>query len=293
MPCNYPRHGWVKPSGGITFTLAEGLGHARIQVPCGSCIGCRIDKSVMWASRISHEASLYDNSIFATLTYDEKNLPENETLVKEHVQEFIKKLRKKIGYKKIRYYAVGEYGEDNKRPHYHIIIFNFKPADERYLKKSQTGENLYHSESLSTIWGKGWVNYGACTFDSAQYCAKYCCTVFKNSNEELVKSHYGLRLPEFALMSKRPGIGKEFILKTNIKNEVLNTGVISVDSVDLPIPRYYINILLTDEKNHDKILQIKHKSKSRALARALDDIGQDRREFVLEHNLQLFKRNGG
>ena len=55
---------------------------------------------------------------------------------KKHFQNFYKKLRKKVphkpyikkdgttGYKSnIKYYACGEYGTNNHRPHYHVVDF--------------------------------------------------------------------------------------------------------------------------------------------------------------------------
>ncbi|WP_422851467.1 rolling circle replication-associated protein [Candidatus Ruthia endofausta] len=93
-------------------------------LPCGQCIGCRLERSHQWAIRCIHEASLYPDNSFITLTYDNDNLPSNRSLDKRHFQLFMKPLRKKYSHKKICFYHCGEYGDLHKRPHYHAILFN-------------------------------------------------------------------------------------------------------------------------------------------------------------------------
>ena len=89
-------------------------------VPCGKCFTCRSKYRLSWQLRLQHELLSYNyNAMFLTLTYDDDNLPTNETLVKKDVQDFIKRLRKFYNDVKIRYFAVGEYGSEKHRPHYH------------------------------------------------------------------------------------------------------------------------------------------------------------------------------
>lgn len=92
-------------------------------VPCGRCVNCRIAHSREWATRIIHEASMYDDTGFVTLTYDDEHLPEDGGLRKKDFQDFLKLLRYHLGDVKIKYYMCGEYGEKNHRPHYHAIMF--------------------------------------------------------------------------------------------------------------------------------------------------------------------------
>ena len=92
-----------------------------VELQCGKCIACRIAKSNEWGTRIYHELDYYPESCFLTLTYDEEHLPDDYGLHKKHLQDFFKRLRKNTG-KKIKYYAVGEYGENYDRPHYHCIM---------------------------------------------------------------------------------------------------------------------------------------------------------------------------
>lgn len=185
MPCFHPIDGFRSklpgPSGkrGITFNPREGYADIPIQVPCGQCIGCRLEKSRQWAIRCEHEASLYTNNCFLTLTYNDKYLPINNSLNLRHFQLFIKKLRKKHG-KNIRYYHCGEYGELNLRPHYHALIFNFDFKDKIHYKTHKDNK-YYVSKELDALWSDpetkeplGYCVIGDLTFESAAYVARYC-----------------------------------------------------------------------------------------------------------------------
>ena len=65
-----------------------------LEVPCGKCIGCRIAKRKEWSLRMLHELTYHPQSSFITLTYDDYNLPSDNSLKKRHLQLFIKRLRK-------------------------------------------------------------------------------------------------------------------------------------------------------------------------------------------------------
>lgn len=144
MPCYYPLDGWrsKKPNQNgrfpVVFTADEAQIDMPMKIPCGNCIGCRLERSRQWAIRCLHESSLYDDNCFITLTYNEENLPYGESLNKRDFQLFMKKLRKAIAPKKIRFFACGEYGTNQDltnldtlgRPHFHAIIFNHDFADK-------------------------------------------------------------------------------------------------------------------------------------------------------------------
>lgn len=146
------------------------------------------------------EAAQYVDNTFATLTYSDENLPANDSVSPREVQLFIKRLRKLYPVK-FRYFAVGEYGEDSGRPHYHLALFGFKGCAYGVTRKRA---NCCPScDLVSARWGKGHILLGELTKDSAQYIAGY--TTKKWTKPE----HPGLagRAPEFARMSLRPGIG--------------------------------------------------------------------------------------
>lgn len=151
---------------------------APLSIPCGQCTGCRLERSKQWAIRCVHEASLYEDNCFITLTYNKENLPKDFSLNKRDFQLFMKRLRKKYAPKQIRFYHCGEYGEPTEynnhiaRPHYHAIIFNHKFEDQ-ILWKQKRGNELYISKELEELWPQGFSTIGSVTQDSAGYVARY------------------------------------------------------------------------------------------------------------------------
>lgn len=265
MPCYRPLKGWrsrsTNPSGkrSIVFNLAEGFADLPVDLPCGQCIGCRLERSRMWALRCIHENKSHEESSFLTLTYSPENLPSDGSLVKKHMQDFFKRLRRKLEPKKIRYFYCGEYGEKLSRPHYHVLLFGHDFNDKEIIKG---GENpLYTSEVLASLWGLGFVTIGEVTFDSAAYVARY---ITKKVTGDDAEAHYDGRLPEYIDMSRRPAIGKEFALK--YKSQILEHGHVVHDGLKLRPPRYYEKIY--QELGDDEKIQLaKIKKKREDIAR--------------------------
>ena len=124
MPCFHPLDAWQCSNGDVVFTdnLARNDVIRRLALPCGRCVGCRLERSRQWAVRCMHEASMHMFNSFVTLTYDDDHLPEYNSLNYKHFQDFMKRLRK--SHNGVRFYMCGEYGEDFSRPHYHALLFN-------------------------------------------------------------------------------------------------------------------------------------------------------------------------
>lgn len=190
-----------------------------IKLPCGQCIGCRLERSRQWAVRCVHEASLYEKNCFITLTYDERSLPRDGSLVLEHFQKFMKRLRSRFEHK-IRFYHCGEYGEEFGRPHYHAILFNHDFSDKELVCYSGS-EPLYQSKTLQELWPYGLSRIGSVSFESAAYVARYCT---KKVTGKSALAHYNRidyftgevlceKKPEYATMSRRPGIGRDWLKK--------------------------------------------------------------------------------
>lgn len=204
------------------------------RIPCGNCIGCRLEYSKQWATRCELESRSWENNWFITLTYDNEHLeiPEeifskntgeiyknNGTwtgcLKPEHLTKFFKDLREfyrtHYNHTNIRFFACGEYGENFQRPHYHAIIFNL-PITPDKLKLHTINENyqaIYECQELEKIWGKGFVSLGEVTFSSCAYVARYITKKQKGveAYEEYLKKG---QIPEFVRMSRKPGIGTEY-----------------------------------------------------------------------------------
>lgn len=213
MPCYFPLRAYKgKSEDGckirVVFRRPESWRGESLSLPCGQCVGCRLERSRQWATRCVHEASLYEDNCFVTLTYDDEHLPKDGGLVLEDFQLFMKRLRKKYG-KGVRYYHCGEYGEQFKRPHYHALLFNHDFRDKKFFSE-RNGNRVFTSDTLSGLWKKGFSVIGDVTFESAAYVARY---VMKKVTGGPAKEFYGERRPEYSTMSRRPGIGKAWFDK--------------------------------------------------------------------------------
>jgi len=193
MPCSKPLNAWQSPtpkSNGkkrIAFKQEHiGLEALPLQIPCGQCWSCRLERSRQWALRCVHEASLHPDNMFLTLTYNEESLPADGGLDKTHFQKFMKRYRQHLerneGGQKIRYYMCGEYGDQTNRPHYHALIFGHNFSDKTLFRKTDSGHNLYTSTILDNLWTHGFCNIGELTFESAAYTARY---IMKKVNDQL------------------------------------------------------------------------------------------------------------
>lgn len=278
MTCYYPISGWrsrsTNASGkrSIVFNANAGLADMPVQVPCGQCIGCRLERSRQWAIRCYHEASLYEDNAFITLTYDDKYLPRGGTLVKKHYQNFMKALRQAIAPRRVRFFHCGEYGETTGRPHYHACLFNYDFSD-KVLFKIENGEKLYTSEELSSYWKYGHATTGTVTFASAAYVARY---IMKKVNGEQAKEHYMTcdpdtgevidREPEYTTMSRRPGIGKDWYKR--YKEDMFPRDVCVVNGKRLQPPKYYDRVL--ESENPQLAGRIKGKRKRAAALHSED-----------------------
>lgn len=231
----------------------------KMPVPCGKCIECVISRSNEWAFRISNEASLYKENCFITLTYNEANLPQGGHLVKRDLQLFVKRLRKKLEPKHIRFFACGEYGSKGQRPHYHIIVFNYLPSDTSFFGYDKKHNKIFRSATIEKLWDKGFSSVGDVTFDSALYCAKYLQKLVKVDDKP----------KPFTLMSRKPAIG---VISINSNN--LLTDKIYANGKYIKLPRSYLNFI---EKNGFDISKIKVKRKKnflRDFGIYIDDAGK-------------------
>lgn len=250
-----------------------------MKLPCGQCIGCQIARSRDWALRCCHEASLYQNNCFITLTFNDDYINDRWTLVKSDFQKFMKRLRKEypgvqpvnvdgsITYP-IRFFHVGEYGSLLSRPHHHALLFNFDFPD-KVIYDQRDNVTLYRSPSLEKLWPYGFCTIGEVNFASAAYCARYCT---KKKYGDYAASHY-VRTdestgevyylePEYITMSNRSGIGRGWYDK--YKSDLYPKDFITFAGRKLRVPSYYDKIY--DRCEPDKMLQIKYKRKLAALA---------------------------
>lgn len=215
MPCYSPLRGQRQKDGRVR--VVDKATVFDFSLPCGRCIGCRLHYSQMWAIRCVHEASLWDLNCCVTLTYDEEHLPAYGNLVYRDFQLFLKRLRKRIAPATVRFFCGGEYGDVSRRPHFHALLFGYDFPDKVVYSSSGGRARLWSSDLADRLWRFGRVVVGVADFDSAAYIARY---MVKKMYGEAAKSHYEVideqtgevvRLsPEFAHMSLRPGIGRDW-----------------------------------------------------------------------------------
>lgn len=243
MACFYPLSGYRSKSGRnsngkwpVVFNPSDGYVDMPVTIPCGQCIGCRLERSRTWAVRCVHEASLYDDNCFITLTFNDDFLDPRGSLVKKDFQKFMKRLRKRFG-DGIRFFHCGEYGEINKRPHHHACLFNFDFPDKQIFAEKR-GIRLYTSKILQELWPYGFSTVGDVTFESAAYVARY---ILKKVTGDDADKHYDGRLPEYNTMSRRPGIARDWI-EMFYKDVYPHDYVVIRDGIKCKPPRYYDDV---------------------------------------------------
>lgn len=267
---------------------------SKLQVPCGGCLGCRLDRARNWQNRIMHEKKYHELSCFLTLTYKPENIPAGGSLVKKHMQDFWKRLRKKHGAHKIRYFMCGEYGDQNGHPHYHAIVFGLDFADKRKHSVTKRGDQIWVSEILDQLWGFGFCFLGQTTHESAGYVARY---IMKKVTGEQADEHYKKVntqtgeitniQPEYIAMSQ--GLGRDFF--DEHKDELFRRDSVIVKGKQNPLPKYYDKKM--EELDPDRIKKVKRKRKQRAKKDAANNT-PDRlmvREEIKKSKISTLARN--
>lgn len=264
----------------------QAMNDARMSQPCGKCAACAIRKRKEMSVRLAHECSMFDDAVFLTLTYDEDNVPVTDktfsignplkdfyrgkdvdlssgdwdrTLNIPDVQKFMKRLRRHLEYvpkkrkvvrdhldTKVRYFACGEYGTRTHRPHYHLIIFGWKPSDLEPLKL-HNGNVVYVSKQIEKLWPFGHITCSDVNTAVAQYCARYVTKKLHTTDKRLWV------IPEFTLSSRRDGgIGATWWYSFGRSSCVSNVCTIRTkrgDCVRVTLPRYYFYLLRKHDLN--------------------------------------------
>lgn len=155
--------------------------------------------------RLMLEAAQYADNAFVTLTYAESSLPENGTLVPRDLQLWLKRYRRYMQPHRFRFFAVGEYGEQSWRPHYHVALFGVPSCLYGRSRYALRSECCSICDGIRDTWGFGHVYVGDITPESCGYIASY---VVKKLNADRYSEHLlAGRHPEFTRQSRRPGIG--------------------------------------------------------------------------------------
>lgn len=282
MPCYHPVPAWQllnektvngKPTLSFKNPFAKpSKNRVGLQVPCGRCLGCALEKSRQWAVRCVHESQMHDDSSFITLTYDPEYLPENGSLVKDHFVLFMKRLRRAIEPIKIKFFMCGEYGEKGERPHYHALIFGYGFPD-RKLFSVKKGVSLYVSELLQKLWPFGFSTCGNISYESAAYVSRYCLKKVqaKDDVEEMDADNFSGQIPEYVNMSRggRTGKGLAYDWYCKFESDVFPSDQVVVRGKEGKPPRYYDKCFELDSPA--VMAKIKESRKAKALENAADN----------------------
>lgn len=206
-----------------------------VYVPCGKCEACLSRRRSQWSARLHFETQSSTSAFFVTLTYADDHLTYKNgypAVSKRDVQLFLKRFRKFIYPFKIRYFAVSEYGPDNLRPHYHILLFNY--PKELYGKLN---------EFLEQSWSNGFIRIDPINTARINYVTSYCLD--SSTLPEYLEKN-------FMLCSRRPGIGSSFLDNTKYTDHALSAldGFVYLsdgnDTIKASMPRYYRDKLFSD-----------------------------------------------
>lgn len=211
----------------------------KVPVPCGRCPPCQKRRVSQWAFRLKQQERISCTAYFITLTYNTLHVPITSkgfmSLKKRDYQLFMKRLRKVHKNEKITYYACGEYGSNNYRPHYHAIIFNCR------------------EDEIARAWQLGEVHIGKVTGASIAYTLKYI-----NKGKIIPMHQNDDRIPEFSLMSK--GMGSNFLTPSTIefyKNDLSKAYITIEDGIKIALPRYYKNKIYSEHEQKSQAFLVK------------------------------------
>lgn len=195
-------------------------------VPCE-----RISENISIKDMISHinlPQPTFDDIIYRV---DYKNTADNNrinVLYYPDLQNFLKRLRKnvtKFSNSPIRYYAVGEYGPEHYRPHWHIIL---------YFNDKQISENIVSVVSQS--WKYGFTNTSKSRGKVSHYLTSYV-----NSNAIIPDLFKIKQIRPRALHSKFFGLS---ILKP-FEKEIIEKGFEFFATTDFSISNTIVNLYPT------------------------------------------------
>lgn len=224
-------------------------------VPCGQCLPCRINRRKKKTARLVLESRQHEHVLFVTLTYDNDHLPteyfDHETgevlysnpsgvLDPRSIELFLKRLRRRMPPKSLRFFACGEYGEKNTRPHYHLLLFGLPYKSKHLLfdcwADPFTGVPFCDPDRLD-------VQVPSSEWDVGQYVSSYVMKKLTKADDPRLEG----RTPEFFRQSKGIGIKSvdvladalsSFSAKCYIESQGDIPRVLHFNGRKLPIDRY-------------------------------------------------------
>lgn len=289
MRCVRPIKASQAFDGTITYSQKSAIpGLVPMEFACRKCLPCRLNIAREKAIRACHEAKMHEDNIFLTLTYSDEHL-ESPRLIKSHIQQFMKDLRNHVGNtpeSRIGVMYTGEYGEETKRPHWHLLLFNYAPPDQKFRYTTDRGDKIYESKIIDEIWAKNDPEkkpseIGSLTMDSAGYVARYAAKKLIHGKDQDHDFH-----PIHQTSSKN-ALGKTWIEK--YWKQTFDQGYIIIPGTEekASIPRYYVDWLKKNQPSE----YIRYVTETREKT---IDLAQSRaRKEELDHLSTLLSYKGG
>lgn len=168
---------------------------------CGQCLPCRVNRRRQWMWRQWFESLSHEENCFVTLTYDDAHLPSGENLEPLVLQQWLKRLRQALAPTRVRFFLCGEYGGGRSRkfnPHYHLSLFGVCGHTLVGGDRPRTVE-----QCIADTWRRGFISVAEFNEVTAQYVAGYVTKKLTQAGDPRLVG----RVPEFARMSNRPGLG--------------------------------------------------------------------------------------
>lgn len=236
MSCYHPIQVYYREGEKISFKRPKNYkvgDYKKITIGCGKCVGCRLDHARSWVARLLMEYKTNYDCYFLTLTYDNEHLKSLSLNIKDF-QLFIKRLRKKFDFLKIKYFACGEYGSTTFRPHFHAVIFGVDFLNEIFEAKKYDSLGHYKSQLLNDIWSNGFVVFAKATPENIGYTARYTLKKINSGD----KTKFGIN-NEKLLCSR--GLGFDYFLENY--DDMLKFDGFYYDGQKYNLPRYFIKKL--------------------------------------------------
>lgn len=211
-----------------------------IDVPCKKCRICMKRRAAEWAFRLTWEEKRSTSAAFMTYTYDTEHLPFSPnglpTLERKHHTDYMKRLRKRLAKDPnqlpLKYYAVGEYGSETQRPHYHAILFNL-PRDF-----------IETPEIIEYTWGHGIIQVDKVSPASIAYVTGYV----NKQKYFTTNDPKDDRVKEFSVMSKKLGTNFLTPQRVRLMKQRLDPTIQVEDGRTIAIPQYFRKKALTEEE---------------------------------------------
>lgn len=283
MVCTSPMDAYPAPPGApnrkpVFAASASYEGARPFKLQCGRCMACRLSVARDWDTRIAHECQLHESNLFFTPTYADEHLPSDWSVSMRTHQLLVKRVRNRFG-AGIRFFGCGEYGERHRRPHYHTIFFGLDLPDLKQWANSDSGQPMFRSAEVERLWPFGHCLVQRVSLGAGAYIARYTT---KKVYGQRASDHYRRTStdpvtgefrewwvkPEFLVMSRRPGIGADWLLR--FPGDVAD-GRVVINGERRSVPRFYVERL--GDRERDRLLRERK-------AAALADVRKRPGEYV-------------